>query len=150
MASVQVNAGSMTFSGLMTNNGTLAVGAGATLAVTAASIAGKGHLNIGTAGGTLEVLSGAASTQAADFLGAAGLLQLGSPAGFAATIGGFVNGDQIDLLQTPETSFAFAGGQLTVLSGTTIEATLGFSGNLSASSFVVAGDGHGGTMITHS
>ena len=149
VATIQVDAGTMSFASTVTNQGTMMVLAGAALVVSTACLGGTGSVCISAAGGTLELLQGAVASQSVGFLGAAGLLELGTPAAFQGVIAGFTNGDQVDLLKTPETGFSFAGGALTVQNGTTVVATLAFTGALTSASFNLAADGHGGTLITH-
>jgi hypothetical protein len=64
-------------------------------------------------------------------------------------IEGFGASDKIDLLKTVETGYSYSGGILTVTDNSQTVASLHFSGTYTDNSFVLASDGHGGTLITY-
>ena len=76
-----------------------------------------------------------------------GNLALHTPGTFAGHISDFKGSDLIDLVRTAATSESFSGGVLTVLDGSTTVANLHFNGSYSTSSFSLASDLHGGTLI---
>jgi hypothetical protein len=78
-----------------------------------------------------------AAAQKVSFQAAGGELDLGKPASFLGSIMNLGTMDQIDLLSTPATSLAFAGGKLTVDNGTTTVVTLAFGGTYTTGNFVL-------------
>jgi hypothetical protein len=144
MANVSANAGTLAFLGGVTNPGTIDAAAG--VISFSKSVGGVGTLQI-SATGTLGLLAGAGSGQVVDFLAGTGLLNLTAPTSFHGTIDGFGASDEIDLLKTPQTSFAFANGILTVRDGTKVEAALNFGGAYTQSNFTLGTDGSSGTFI---
>jgi hypothetical protein len=143
-ANVLANSGTLAFLGGVTNTGTVDAAAG--VVSFSKSVAGTGTLEIG-ASGTLGLLAGAGTGQIVDFLAGTGLLNLTAPTSFHGTIDGFGASDDIDLLKTPQTSFAFANGILTVKDGTRVEATLNFGGTYTQADFTLSTDGSSGTLI---
>ncbi len=144
LANVSANSGTMAFLDGVTNTGT--IDASAAALSFSKSVGGIGTLQIG-ATGTLGLLAGADTGQIVDFLAGTGLLNLTAPTSFLGTIDGFSANDEIDLLKTPESSFAFSNGVLTVKDGTKVEATLNFGGTYTQSDFTLVTDGHSGTFI---
>jgi hypothetical protein len=130
-AAVSIGSGKMDFLSSVGGTGTIGIASGATAALLHGAAATQ-HLNF-------QVATGQATT---------GELDLGKPATFLGTIAGFGSMDKTDLLSTPATTLAFAGGKLTVDNGTTVVATLAFSGVYSNSTFALSSDGHGGSLIT--
>jgi hypothetical protein len=142
---VSISAGTLSFLGSAANNGAItAVGAAASFADT---VTGTGTLDIGAAG-TVALLAGAGMGQTADFAAGTGALDLTMPLSFDGLIEGFGASDQIDLVNTQETSYSFGNGVLTVENGSATVASLRFSGSYTTGSFTLMGDGHGGTVIT--
>ncbi len=95
----------------------------------------------------LEFTSGVSSSQTVTFDDTTDTLDLTSPGTFLGTLKGFADGDAIDLLNQTATSLSYSGGVLDVFDGGTQIAALHFSGSYSSSSFVLASDNHGGTLI---
>ena len=105
-------------------------------------------------GANFEISS--ASTDAVTFAGITGELQLDQSQSFAGTVAGFGNQDQIDLRDiafSANTTLGYAtngvngGGTLTASDRVDL-AKIAVLGQYAASSFVMASDGHGGTLIT--
>jgi hypothetical protein len=106
-------------------------------------------------GATLELH--VADTGTVTFAGANGALQLDNFAGFTGAVAGFGAQDQLDLrnlVYDPHAATAnFSenagrdGGTLTVTSGAT-SANIVMFGDYAAADFVLANDGHGGTLLT--
>jgi hypothetical protein len=104
-------------------------------------------------GATLEIANGASGK--VTFAGAAGTLQLDSPLSFSGKVADFGGQDQIDLVDVAfgaHTTLGFAengttGGELKVSDGIHA-ANIALLGNYMASTFAIASDGHGGTLIT--
>jgi hypothetical protein len=144
---VSASSGTLAFLHAVTNSGTIDAAGG--LVSFAKAPTGTGTLEIG-ATGTISLLAGAAATQTVDFLAPGGVLNLADPDYFKATIESFAPGNQIDLLNTSETSFTYANGILTVKDTTTTVAALHFTGTYTQADFIVGSDGHGGTSITYS
>jgi hypothetical protein len=141
---VTSNAATLSFLGAATNNGSITAASG--LTSFSALIGGSGTDQIGAAG-TLSLLAGASAGQTIDFLASTGALDLTKPASFLGTISGFGGSDAIDLVKTPETSFGFSNGVLTVMNGKATVATLNFAGSYTTSDFTLGSDGHGGTAV---
>jgi hypothetical protein len=141
--SVSVNQGLLEFGSTVANAGKMTA-TGSVLELTRA-VSGVGKLDIGT-GGVMDILGGKDSGQTVDFLGT-GSLKLGSAGVFAGHISDFKGSDLIDLMSTPATSKSFSGGVLTVMDGSIAVAHLHFNGSYSSSSFGLASDGHGGTLV---
>ncbi len=139
--------GALSFLGPITNAGTIDAASGS--AFITQTVTGTGTLAIG-ATGTLSLLDGAGTGQTADFLASTGALDLTNPLQFLGTIAGFGGSDVIDLVSTPETTWGFANGTLTVKDGNATVASLQFSGSYTQGSFIVGADGHGGTSVTFS
>jgi hypothetical protein len=142
---VSASAGTLSFLGAAANSGAITA-AGATISF-ADAVSGTGTLAIG-AGGTMALLAGAGVGQVANFQAGTGALDLTAPLSFDGTILGFGASDQIDLVNTTETSYNFANGILTVENGSATVASLQFGGSYSTGSFTLMGDGHNGTLIT--
>lgn len=139
------NVGTLSFLGVVTNNGMIDAPSG--LIGFASAVAGTGTLEVG-AMGTLSLLAGSSAGQTVDFLAGTGLMDLTQAISFDGYIDGFGAGDQIDLVNTAETSFHYAAGVLTVKDGTASVASLHFTGSYTTGSFTLMGDHHGGTLIT--
>jgi hypothetical protein len=98
-----------------------------------------------------------ASSQSVTFAGNAGSLLLDQSQSFTGTVAGFGGQDQIDLGDIAYSDVATtldywmnsdsSGGTLTVSDGSHT-ANLSLLGQYAASSFAMASDGHGGTLIT--
>jgi hypothetical protein len=110
---------------------------------------GTGALSIGTHG-NLEFEAAVDSSHHVTFTDITGTLDLGAPMSFAAMINGFSQGDTIDLLNTPVTSFSYAGDTLSLFDSSALVAALTISGSHTTASFSTVSDGHGGTDILHS
>ncbi len=127
---------------LETNGGTLIVDSSAT---------GGGHALIN--GGTLEFT--AASDNDVSFGGGTGMLALDQSQHFTGTISGFANRDQVDLGDigfSANTALSYIdngsnGGTLSIGDGAHT-ASIALQGTYLASSFTLASDGHGGTLLT--
>jgi hypothetical protein len=131
------------FGSTVANTGTMTA-TGSVLELTHA-VSGAGALDIGT-GGTMDIIRGKDAGQTVDYLGT-GKLALHTPGMFTGHISDFKGSDLIDLVSTDATSESFSGGVLTVLDGSTTVANLRFNGSYSTSSFSLASDSHGGTLI---
>jgi hypothetical protein len=90
------------------------------------------------------------------FAGATGTLQLDQSTSFTGTVAGFAGQDQIDLADiafSPGTSLGYAGnadnsaGTLSVSDGGNM-ANIALLGSYMASTFAIASDGHGGTLVS--
>ncbi|MDQ2801132.1 MAG: hypothetical protein M3Y41_00010 [Pseudomonadota bacterium] len=162
---VQVQGGVVTASSL----GVGAQGVLSGFGTVAASVADAGTIQAN--GGTLVVWGSVSGAGAATIAGGAALqlessdntgvafadvtggpLALAAPGGFAGTIAGFGGADTIDLINIGATGLSYSpsdsnGGVLTVLRNAGTLATLHFQGSYAASSFKLASDGHGGTLI---
>ena len=112
-------------------------------------ITGTGRFEI-EAASTLSLSGSVGSGQEMVFYGADGNLVLGTPASFAGVIDNFTNGDTIDLSQVIAGSLSYSGQTLTVHETSGASLGLTFSGAYAQSSFALAADGHGGTLIKHS
>ena len=139
---VNANAGTLSFLGAVTNNGTIDAATGLTSVKT--TVSGTGTLDVG-ATGTLSLLLGAGSGQVVDFAASTGLLDLTKPLDFTGTITGFGGADQIDLLNTAETTYNYTNNVLSVKNGSATVASLHFTGI--SNSFSLTSDGHSGTLI---
>jgi hypothetical protein len=104
-------------------------------------------------GATLEIDNGASGK--ITFAGAVGTLQLDNPWAFSGKVAGFDGQDQINLVDVgfgAQTTLGYArngsnGGELKVSDGIHT-ANIALLGNYMASTFAMAADGHGGTLIT--
>jgi hypothetical protein len=104
-------------------------------------------------GASLEIDNGTSGK--ITYAGAAGTLQLDSPWAFSGKVAGFGGQDQIDLADVDfgaQTTLGYArngstGGELKVGDGIHT-ASIALLGNYMASTFAMASDGHGGTLIT--
>jgi hypothetical protein len=141
---VSVGSGTLAFLGAVTNGGTLTASGGALSIGT--KVGGGGTLDVG-ASGTLSLLDGSAAGQKLEFLASAGLADLAKPSTFAGSILDFAGSDVIDLVKTVASSRSFANGVLTVENGSTVEASLHFSGSYVTADFALSSDGHSGTFI---
>jgi len=74
-------------------------------------------------------------------------LILQSGATVIGAINGFLGGETIDEAGLKITADSFANGVLTLFDGSSVVGTLKFDGQLNASAFTLASDGHGGTDI---
>jgi hypothetical protein len=136
--------------GDVANNGTIQA-AGGTLALGALS--GTGTLLV-QAEATLELNGACGAGQTVQFAGANAVLDLQAefyaPTG---TITGFAAGDTIDVSGSLISSASFAasgstGGVLTLYYGSQVADQIKLAGNYVGSTFLTAGDGDGGTLIT--
>jgi len=137
--------------GLVANGGTIEA-AGGTLAL--GTLSGTGTLLI-EAGATLELNGACGAGQTVQFVGANGVLDIQAefyaPAG---TLAGFSPGDAIDVSGSLISSATFAqsttgdGGILTLYYGSQVADRISLAGNYLGSTFLTAGDGAGGTLIT--
>jgi hypothetical protein len=136
--------------GDVANNGTIQA-AGGTLALGAVS--GTGTLLV-QAGATLELNGVCGAGQTVDFAGANAVLDLQAeyyaPAG---TLTGFAAGDAIDVSGSLISSARFSaagagGGVLTLYYGSQVADQIALAGNYAGSTFLTAGNGDGGTLIT--
>ena len=91
---------------------------------------------------------------AVTFAGSTGTLQLEDSGAFTGTVAGLAGADTLDLrdiasasVQNPTYSGTSLGGTLALTDGIHT-ANIALLGNYLASTFVVASDGHGGTLIT--
>ncbi|HEV8679644.1 MAG TPA: hypothetical protein VGQ90_09740 [Stellaceae bacterium] len=112
-----------------------------------------GGLTIDTviAGGTLDLDAGALASGTIDFSSIGGVLEIDSNTMPTATIVGFTVGDSIDLRAlsfdpTNSATYNFTTGVLTVSSTSTTD-TLTMSGVTAGTTFAVASDGAGGTLV---
>jgi hypothetical protein len=104
-------------------------------------------------GATLEIADGESGK--ITFAGTAGTLQLDNPWAFSGKVAGFDGQDQIDLMDVSfgaQTTLGFAktgssGAELKLSDGIHT-ASIALLGNYMASTFAMASDGHGGTLIT--
>ena len=105
-------------------------------------------------GANFEISS--ASADEVTFASITGQLQLDHSQSFAGTVAGFGNQDQIDLRDiafSANTTLGYStngvngGGTMTASDGVDV-AKIAVLGQYAASSFVMASDGHGGTLIT--
>ena len=142
---VSATSGTLSFLGTVSNTGMIE--AKGSVVDISKRVTGHGTLEV-AAGGTISLLAGADSSQAFDFLAKTGALDLTNPLDFAGHIHGFSGSDIIDLVNTAETSYNYAGGILTVDNGTTTVASLHFNGSYTTADFTLGSDGHGGTQIT--
>ena len=162
-ASLRVQTANSSTPGAITNNGFIQVTNPSNTnqaAIINATIGGTGTISIGNAG-ALSLRQSVSSGQTVSFTGginAGSALELDSPNAFAATVKGFVSGDRFTLTNIPYTSFTYAttsssGGTLTLLSGSTVESTINFSGQYTQASFTVspsASNGPSNVVITTS
>jgi hypothetical protein len=144
-ATVSATSGTLAFLGSVTNAGTMKA-AGGTLDF-AKQVAGIGTLGVGQ-GGTLLLADGTGTGQNVQFQGVTGLLELTTPSAFGGFIDDFGAANQIDLVNTAATGFTFTGGVMSVQDNGATVASLNFVGPYHQSDFVLASDGHGGTMLT--
>ncbi len=142
---VDVQAGTFSLLGAVTNTGTMSALGGSTINI-ASKVAGTGELNIGAAS-TLNLAAGSTAGQTVDFQAGTGSLDLGAPSNFGGTITGFGGSDVIDLLNTAATSLKFTNNTLKVLNGSTTVATLHFGSGYALNDFSLTSDGHGGELI---
>ena len=144
----------------LAGNAAVLSGAGANFSLrinTAASgPAGPGSGNFTISGNAELELFGASSASVSFAAGAAGTLKLDAASHFAGSVAGFTGPDSIDLSNIgfgEDLSLGYkansknSGGTLTVSDGKQT-ASIALLGQYMASSFAIAGDGHGGTFIT--
>ena len=146
---VEADRGTLAIAGAVTNTGTLAA-AGGTLVV-AGAVTGGGSATL--AGGALDFE--AAFTEDVAFTGKSGMLELARSQAYAGTVSGFSKsgGTSLDLddiafskATTAKYSGTKSGGTLTVTDGTHT-AHIKLKGDYTQSTFVVASDGNGGTIV---
>jgi hypothetical protein len=141
------NGGKFTISDAsFTNNGSIIVSNGDTLAIFAA-LNGSGNISI-AGHSTVEIGGSAAVTQTVVFADAnSNLLKIDSPTTFSSTITNLRIGDTIDLANTQVQSAAINGGLLTIK--TTGNQTLSYNifGSLAGNDVVVRSDGAGGSDL---
>jgi hypothetical protein len=146
--------GTVVIDSAVTNTGTLKVNSG--LMQINAAVTGAGKINIGD--GTLEI-SVAHAAEAVRFTTTTGILQLDNSQTYTGAVTGFTTstGTEFDLrdigFSSGGTHATFVdngshtGGTLTVSDGTHT-AKIKLVGNYTGSTFDVADDGHGGTIVT--
>jgi hypothetical protein len=139
--------GALSFLGGVKNTGSIDVSSG--LVSSKQEVMGDGTIGLGAAG-TLTLQDGASSGQVVNFLAGAGLLDLINPTYFGGAIAGFAGSAAIDLVNAAETSYTYSDGELIVKNGAAIVAALHFDGTYTQADFTLAGDNHGGTLITYS
>jgi uncharacterized cupredoxin-like copper-binding protein len=115
----------LSFLGTLSNAGTIEVHSSG-FASFASAVAGTGTLG----------LSGTA------------ILKPGAASAATQTVAFTAGANQIDLLQTPESSYSFAHNILTVENAGQVVASLTFESDYKKSDFVLQSDQHGGTRIT--
>jgi hypothetical protein len=140
-----------TGSNAIINTGTLESNAGSL--ILRSDVEGAGNATI--VGGSIE-FQGSSDANVSFDSGSGGMLQLDKPESFTGTVAGFGGQDQIDLgniaYSDVTTTLDYwmnsdsSGGTLTVSDGTHT-ANLSLLGQYAASSFAMASDGHGGTLI---
>ncbi len=142
-------AGGTTIAGAVANAGTLAA-SGGTLTIKGA-VTGAGTVRLNAA--TVALLS--TFTENVTFTGATGVLELHKSQTYTGTITGLskTGGSQLDLADIvfgSKTKATYSGtatsGTLTVTDGTHT-AHIKLAGDYTASTFVVASDGHGGSLV---
>jgi hypothetical protein len=142
-------AGGLLIKSSFDNEGTLAA-LGGNITVTSA-VTGAGSLIIDGA----TVSFGGSFSQNVTFSGTTGLLKLANSQGYGGMITGFSHGggtrfDLLDIQYGASTRATFAGdtnsGLLTVTDGTHT-ASFTLAGDYTTSLFILADDGHGGTMV---
>lgn len=134
----------LAFLGPLQNDGLLEVTAG--LTSIAQGVSGAGTLAI-SAGATLALQGGAAATQSLAFIGKGGMLDLAAGATLAAGITGLAHGDVIDLQGIVADSTSLSAGTLSLLHGGVLQASLHVSGLSNSASFTLQSDQHGGTLL---
>jgi len=124
---------------------------GTTLQISQALSGATGAATIGS-GATLDLLS--ADSASVTFQASTGILELADPAAFSGTIFGFTgttlsDSDQIDLQDIKFSSVhdSFSGGILSIGDGSGDSASLDFNGTYTPSSFQLASDSSGGTIV---
>ncbi len=136
--------------GQIVNDGTLSAAGGTLMAGT---LSGTGTLEIG-AGATLALNGPCGAGQTVRFGGANATLAIDedyfAPAG---TLSGFAAGDAIDVVGSPISSASFmatgaGGGVLALTYGGQVAARITLAGSYTGATFLTAGDGDGGTLIT--
>ncbi|MBA3811821.1 MAG: hypothetical protein H0X27_09330, partial [Caulobacteraceae bacterium] len=146
---IEADRGTLAIAGAVKNTGTLAA-AGGTLAV-AGAVTGSGSATV--AGGVLDFE--AAFTEDVTFTGKTGILELAKSQTYTGTVTGFSKsgGTSLDLgdiafskATTATYSGTKSGGVLTVTDGAHT-ARIHLMGDYRSSTFVVASDGHGGTLV---
>jgi hypothetical protein len=148
IGTVTVDGGTLALVGRATNSGTIEVSHGAVSSTL--GIAGDGVLEVG-ASGTLSLLNGALVGQVVDFLPGAARVDLAHPLSFYGTFSNFGAGDRIDLTKPAglsETGFSFADGALKIVDGTSVVADLHFAGPYSTADFHLTSDQNGGILIS--
>lgn len=149
--------------GTVLNNGTLAIGDGASLGVTVSvDLASTGLFVLGS-NALLEIAADTGSGNQIAFLGPSSMI-IDTASQFGANVGqsnytgplieSFGPGDRIDLMDVVPTgltlNYASSTGLLQVVSGTTNVASLRFqNSSLGSGSFQVTDDGSGHALITH-
>ncbi len=111
-------------------------------------VSGPGTIAIDA--GAVMAVTGALGARHVTFLPGGGTLQLGTPAAATSRIAGFGAGDTIDLAGIGlATSVSLAGDVLTVHEPGGGSLTLTFAGTHAESRFVLGDDGSGGTLLTY-
>jgi autotransporter passenger strand-loop-strand repeat protein len=158
-----VSSGAVASGSLVGNGGNEIVLAGGTAAGATVLQGGRLGLHSGAVvAGAIEIQGGqvvvggpVVAGPTFDFAGSRGTLQLGDAAGFGAAISGFGGaGEKIDLGgfaftsgETAAWAQTGASGTLTVSDGAKV-ATLTLIGSYATGDFILARDGHGGTLVT--
>ncbi len=141
--------GGLTIKGPLQNTGTIAANGGSF--TVKGAVSGAGSATIG--GGVLDLLS--TFTENVTFTGSAGMLELAQSQTYTGTVTGFSKSggtflDLLDITFGAGTKATYAGakksGVLTVTDGTHT-AQINLKGDYRTSTFIVASDGHGGTII---
>ena len=100
-------------------------------------------------GATLQLYGSVAAQVRMVFLAGTGTLSLKDAGAMDGLIHEFGTGGKIDLLGDASTGMSFANDILTVQNGSTVDATLRFSGAYTAANFALSSDGHGGALVSY-
>ncbi len=148
------DAGMLTVAGTLTDAGAANIARTGELHVAGTvsiggAVSGKGSVSI-SSHAVLSV-GGRFAAKGLTFLaGGTETAMFGAPTAVSATLSGFAATNTIDLLGFVATTHSFANHTLTIDSKSGSVAHLHFAGSFTTSSFVVASDTHGNTVITHS
>ena len=146
---IEAEAGDVTFAGALTNTGTIETLGGTVAAMGAVTGAGQASI----AGGLVDC--GSIFSENVTFTGTSGTLELatsqtyaGTIAGFSKSGGTFLDLGDINFIDAGEATYSGTktGGTLTVTDGKHT-AHIALIGDYTASAFVAASDGHGGTIV---
>ena len=132
--------------GKFTNNGQIKVENADALTIQS-PLSGTGQITIATSG--VAELGVVSASQTVAFADATGTLKLTSAAAFAATLAGTTVNDSIDLVNTAATAAVVnAKDRLVITNNGAAVASIQLAGDYSHTTFVVASDGAGGSLIT--